>query len=1293
MVSGTAVMGKATESLGDSFTTFTANLTQAQIDNFHAADDPHTLANDLLGTATTRIIYDVQQFSSSRAAAPNDPTKWLPAYVATLSRETHVSDLFPGQTSKIQIAFSYSDGFGREIQKKVQAEAGPVVANGPIIDPRWTGSGWTIFNNKGKPVRQYEPFFSKLSGKGHQFEFGAQIGVSSIVCYDPAERVVATLHPNHTYQKVGFCPWHQETWDVNDTVLQTDPSGDPDVGGFFRLLPSAEYTPTWYIQRASGALGPQEQDAAAKTAAHANTPTVAYFDALGRLFLTVADNAAAGKYPSRTEFDIQGNQRSVRDPIGQAGDQQGRVVMRYGYDMLKSRIYQASMEAGDRLMLNDVKGKPIRAWDSRGHNFRTAYDVLRRPTGLFVLGTDAVNSDARTMTAEVLYEKTVYGEQQAAALNLNTRIFQHSDSAGVVTSMGHNPVTGQDEGYDYKGNLLRSSRQFAQDHKALPDWAAGPPMLQTDIFVSSTQYDALNRPISTTTPDGSVDHTTYNEANFLETVSVNLRGAATATSFVTNIDYDAKGQRLLIEHGNNTATTYTYDPLTFRLVRLTTTRRLFPLNQQVVQDLSYTYDPIGNITHIQDDADIQNVVFFKNQRIEPSADYTYDAIYRLIQSSGREQLGMSGSGLSPPSPSSYSDAPRTGLISPSDGNAMGIYTEQYQYDAAGNFLQLIHRGANPANPGWTRSYVYNEVSLVEPGKMSNRLTSTAISGSQPLNEPYTYDLHGNIATMPQLQAMLWDFKDQLNMTRRQAINANDQDGTLHQGERTYYVYDTSGHRVRKVTESSIGIVKKERLYLGDFEVYREYDAGGDVALARESLHVMDDKKRIALVETNTVDISAPNGSLPTTTIRYQFDNHLGSAVLELDEHAAVISYEEYYPYGSTSYQAGRTAAEVSLKRYRFTGKERDEETGFTYHGGRYCAAWLGRWASSDPSGAADGLNLYAYVRGNPLTHSDESGTEGENRTTPPRGVKLHIFTQGKKGIPHSGLSKVVRTPGGIPAPRVEPSPQPPPAPPPPSPPPPPGSPPSADGHSGGSADSGGQSHKGTALDAAAAVAGKILNPEAAPSPEGVSGGILGGFGKYASELGQALYAGLAAWSAFQAVKGIWQIGKAAVGAIAGAAKTILGRIAADRMLERELASAEQVLLYDGRKMLVREGLSSYKSTGLGNEADVFGKSDLTKEKDAWYRTFGVQEKPEVIGQQLDSATGEMRDVVVNRGNILKVDPATDGPVLSGIPKSYDPNPTHIADTPEQANAWLRQQGAQAYTSVIQLVRDFVAKRF
>ena len=90
---------------------------------------------------------------------------------------------------------------------------------------------------------------------------------------------------------------------------------------------------------------------------------------------------------------------------------------------------------------------------------------------------------------------------------------------------------------------------------------------------------------------------------------------------------------------------------------------------------------------------------------------------------------------------------------------------------------------------------------------------------------------------------------------------------------------------------------------------------------------MDDKQRIALVETKTHE-SGSQISNPQSIIRYQLGNHLGSASLELDKDGGLISYEEYHPYGTTAFQAMNSAAEVSLKRYRYTGKERDEETGF-----------------------------------------------------------------------------------------------------------------------------------------------------------------------------------------------------------------------------------------------------------------------------------------------------------------------------------------------------------------------------
>jgi hypothetical protein len=414
MVAGTAVMGKETETQGDLLDRFKADLTQAEIDAFLA--NPLGMAAALLGKATTRTIYNLEQFR----------TDGQPVVAATIARETHVSDP-GGAQSKVQVSFSYSDGFGREVQQKIQAEPGDapqrsanaanpnrpgdlILENGQpkltATDPRWVGNGRTIFNNKGKPVKQYEPFFSST----HLYEDEPEMvmtGVTPILFYDPAERVVATLHPNHTYEKVVFDPWQQVTWDVNDTVVQTaantvpnDPKTDPDVGGFFQRLPDGDYLPTWHSEY-SGSPEAEKRSAAIKAAAHAGTPTIAHLDTLGRTFLTIADNGGANKFETRVELDIEGKtvvvtdarQNAVmiyavvqKDGQGQPmKDGQGKpIVLGRAFDLLGHNLYSYSMDAGDRWMMNNVAGKPIRGWDSRGFVRRLTYEALQRPVSLLV---------------------------------------------------------------------------------------------------------------------------------------------------------------------------------------------------------------------------------------------------------------------------------------------------------------------------------------------------------------------------------------------------------------------------------------------------------------------------------------------------------------------------------------------------------------------------------------------------------------------------------------------------------------------------------------------------------------------------------------------------------------------------------------------------------------------------------------------------------------------------------------------------------------------------------------------
>ncbi|RPI94809.1 MAG: toxin, partial [Chloroflexi bacterium] len=974
LVVATALRGKVTENFGGRLDNFDADLVQSDIDDFHNSADPHAVARDLdlIKDADTRVIYDLHRFYRSHQAS-DDSATWEPPYAATLARETHASDGVPLEDLKIQISFSYSDGFGREIQKKIQAEpgevevendAGTITVENTSPNLRWVGSGWTIFNNKGKPVRQYEPFFSTH----HHFQYGKKVGVSPVLFYDPLERVVATLHPNNVYEKVVFDPWRQKTYDVNDTLHLPehpgdppfDPKDDPDAGQYFRRLPEDTYLPTWYDLRTDAAKASQawpdarqcatEKTAAEKAVLHADTPAIAHFDPLGRALLTIADNGkdADGNalwFTTRVVLDIEGNQREVIDA-------KGRVVMQYDYDMLGNRIHQSSMEAGERWMLNDVTGKPIRAWDSRGFTRRMAYDELRRPIDLYVTENGA----------ERLAERTVYGESQGNTKNHRTRVYEVFDAAGVVTNLD----------YDFRGNLRESRRDLlpAPAYKQIADWNQNPDP-NGGTFTSHTEYDALNRPTHVTSPDGSVYHPIFNEANLLNKVDVNLRGEEENgipkwTSFVANINYNAKGQRELIVYGNGSETTYAYDELTFRLIHLKTTRpagrnglaQIFA-NLTIVQDLYYTYDPVGNITCIWDGA--LPTVWHNNQEVKPISGFTYDAIYRLIEAKGREHIGQVDFDFDPPD-GNYRNYLFAGLnANPNDLQALRKYTQKYMYDAVGNF-ESIHHVANGAN--WWQYYDYEEESLIdkpsETGKKSNRLTRTRLS-SDNLNRDYTYDSHGNITSMSHLPTMAWDFKDQLRATTRQVVN----NGTP---KTTYYVYNAGGQRVWKVTENQNEQRVKERIYLGGFEVYREFNgSSGDVTLERESLHVMDDKQRIALVETQTGPVQEE------PLIRYQLGNHLGSASVELDKDSALISYEEYYPYGTTSFQAGRSAAEVKLRRYRYTGKERDEESGLYYHGARYYAAWDGKWLNPDPSGIQDAVNLYQYVSGNPVRLTDPSG--------------------------------------------------------------------------------------------------------------------------------------------------------------------------------------------------------------------------------------------------------------------------------------------------------------------------------
>jgi RHS repeat-associated protein len=787
---------------------------------------------------------------------------------------------------------------------------------------RWVGTGRIIYDNKANPVKAYEPFFDSTPVYDNETDL-VEWGVTAITRYDPLSRAYRIDNPDGTYRTVEFDAWRQVSSDENDTVP----------------------TSAWYAARVQDPPGSDGADAAAKAFACAGTPSLADLDTLGRTFRTVADNGTDGTYPTQVTLDIQGHVRATTDAFGAVGavpGARGRTVLTQDYDIVGTEIHRISVDAGERWLLPDAAGQHLLGWDGLGRQISADYDALRRPTGLHVTLPGA--------TSGRLAERVIYGETltlaSAQAKNLRGAVYQHCDEAGIATTVQR----------DFDGHVTTTTRQLLTDFSGDIDWSTSQP-LDNDVFTTAKAYDALGRPISVTTPDGSVTSQVFNERSLLTAVTVAPPGAA-AVGYVTSISYDAKGQRQNLVYNNGAATAYTYDPDTFRLVTLTTTRQT---GAGPLQALTYVYDAVGNITRLHDAA--QQTIFFNNQIVTPDADYTYDAIYRLTRAVGREHRGLAGQPQT-----TWNDSPRIDIPLPTDGQAMRPYVEEYGYDAVGNFQKVVHTGDNG---NWTRAYTYDQPNNPPA---SNRLTSTTVGS---VTDTYSYDADGNIIEMPHLTLMAWNWKDQLHATSQATFTTGPPPYA------TYYRYDASGQRVRKVSGAQ-GVIAQQRIYLDGYEVYREYSSGS-MTLERQSLHVSDSQRMICLIET-TVGVDRVD--------RYQLGNQLGSAILEVDDNAAVLTYEEYHPYGSTSYQTGTSKAEVSLKRYRYTGKERDEESGFSYHGARYCAPWLGRWTSCDPAGIVDGLSLYLYGRCNPCVLTDPSGRQSTGQPAEPsgnQGASLHYI--------------------------------------------------------------------------------------------------------------------------------------------------------------------------------------------------------------------------------------------------------------------------------------------------------------
>ncbi len=534
-----------------------------------------------------------------------------------------------------------------------------------------------------------------------------------------------------------------------------------------------------------------------------------------------------------------------------------------------------------------------------------------------------------------------YGEP-GAAFNRADRIVTVIDESG-----------GEERFYGPLGETVKTIKYVASKTEGK---AANSP----EIYVTEYTYDTYNRLRQLIYPDNELLTYSYNSGGLAESAS-GTKGDYDYP-YLKALTYDKFEQRVFMRQGNGAETGYDYNPRNRRLANLKAAAA-----GREFMDLSYDYDPVGNILGLDNAAAVRKPYEFGGKSEQR---FGYDDLYRLTTANG---------------------------LLEQKPNTEYRYTLAMQYDSIHNIVRKDQEDIRivPGGSAITRkkttydyNYAYTGSRPHAPTQIGERAFSYDANGNQT---GWESDENGTRRTI------VWDEENRI-----QEISDN--------GHTMRYAYNDAGERVIKTGPQG------ETVYVNQFYSVRNCEVG--------SKHVFVGTGRIVtkLVKgqenvTTPGDVTHPGKSDPSgkavghsgkgnngggsgggasgkgnivyeKDIYYYHPDHLGSSTFISDADGELYQHLENFPFGETWVEESTNTQRTP---YHFTAKELDEETGLYYFGARYYDPRTSVWQSPDPilasylptgdkklpgmGGVFNSANigLYTYTHNKPTGYIDPDG--------------------------------------------------------------------------------------------------------------------------------------------------------------------------------------------------------------------------------------------------------------------------------------------------------------------------------